>query len=166
VYGDTAVLAKSRVVILASWCLMQSVHAADGNKPQPIKVIIRPECKAMFYGPTFIDLDVHGKPIPSKKIPRPNYVEWDASLARPLSFKDRSTSTVFYVESDGRHLAAIGSDGKLLWVRNPFEDGTFAPIAPRGLRLFILRRQSRTSIRLQSAIGMMTRIMTSSIRSI
>ena len=29
----------------------------------------------------------------------------------------------FYVESDGRHLAAMNAQGKLLWVRNPFEEG-------------------------------------------
>jgi hypothetical protein len=126
-YGETAVLAKSRVVILASWCLMQSVNAADGSKPHLIKVLIRPECKAMFYGPDFIDLDVHGKTIPTKKKARPDYVEWDASVATPLSFRDPNTSTVFYVESDGRHLAAIGSDGKILWIRNPFEDRHLCP---------------------------------------
>jgi hypothetical protein len=120
-------VAKLRVVILVSWCLIQSVNAADAAKPQPIKVLIRPECKAMFYGPDFVDLDVHGKPIPTKKRPKPDYVEWDPSLAKPLSFKDPTTSTFFYVESDGRHLAAISSDGKLLWVRNPFEDRHLCP---------------------------------------
>ena len=34
---------------------------------------------------------------------------------------------MFYVESDGRHLAAISSDGKLLWVRNPFVDKRLCP---------------------------------------
>jgi hypothetical protein len=96
-------------------------------KPQPIKVLIRPECKAMFYGPDFVDLDVHGKPKPTKKRPKPDYVEWDPSLAKPLSFKDPHTSTFFYVESDGRHLAAISSEGGLLWVRNPFEDRHLCP---------------------------------------
>jgi len=123
----SAVPAKLRVVILASWCLIQSVNAADTTKPHPIKVLIRPECKAMFYGPDFVDLDAHGKPIPTKKRPKPDYVEWDPSLAKPLSFKDPNTSTFFYVESDGRHLAAISSDGKLLWVRNPFEDRHLCP---------------------------------------
>jgi hypothetical protein len=39
-----------------------------------------------------------------------------------LAFRDPRTSISFYVESDGRHLAAIDRDGKLLWVRNPYED--------------------------------------------
>jgi hypothetical protein len=119
-----AMVAKLSVVILASWCL---THAVNADKPQPIKVLIRPECKAMFYGPDFHDLDVHGKPKPTKKRPKPDYVEWDPSLAKPMSFKDRNTSTFFYVESDGKHLAAISSEGRLLWVRNPFEDRHLCP---------------------------------------
>src|ERR1700722_4452307 len=39
--------------------------------------------------------------------------------------------------------------------------GTSAPIAPHGLRLFVLKRQNRASIRPQSATGMVTRIMAS-----
>jgi hypothetical protein len=65
-------LAKSRVVILAWWCLMQQVSAADAIKPQSIKVLIPPECKAMFYGPDFVDVDVHGKVIPTKTRPKPD----------------------------------------------------------------------------------------------
>jgi hypothetical protein len=30
--------------------------------------------------------------------------------------------TTLYVESDGRHVAAISGDGKLLWNRDPFKD--------------------------------------------
>ncbi|SRR5258708_788715 len=42
--------------------------------------------------------------------------------------KDPGTSITFYVESDGRHLAAMDSQGKLLWVRNPWEDArAFCP---------------------------------------
>jgi hypothetical protein len=33
-----------------------------------------------------------------------------------------SSGTVIYVESDGRHLAAISRAGKLLWNRDPFKD--------------------------------------------
>jgi hypothetical protein len=121
------VLGKSIVIILASWCLMQSVNAADATNQQPIKVLITPQCKAMFYGPDFVDLDANGKAIKTEKRPKPDYVEWDPSLAKPMSFKDPNTSIFFYIESDGRHLAAIGPDGKLLWVRNPFEDRHLCP---------------------------------------
>ena len=51
---------------------MQQVSAADAIKPQSIKVLIPPECKAMFYGPDFVDVDVHGKVIPTKTRPKPD----------------------------------------------------------------------------------------------
>jgi hypothetical protein len=38
------------------------------------------------------------------------------------TYLDPQTQTVFYVETDGRHLSAIGPDGKLLWTRNPYVD--------------------------------------------
>ena len=37
-------------------------------------------------------------------------------------YKDPKSGTLLYVESDGRHLAAISPDGKLLWSRDPFSD--------------------------------------------
>lgn len=43
-------------------------------------------------------------------------------LGKPMSYKDSLTGTIFYVESDGRHLAAIDPNGKLLWVEDPFAD--------------------------------------------
>jgi hypothetical protein len=49
-------------------------------------------------------------------------VPWDPGRATPMSYMDPKTLITFYVESDGRHLAAIDADGKLLWVRNPWED--------------------------------------------
>jgi hypothetical protein len=36
------------------------------------------------------------------------------------TYLDPQTRTIFYVETDGRHLSAIGPDGKLLWTRNPY----------------------------------------------
>ena len=48
--------------------------------------------------------------------------------AKQQSYKDPGTSITFYVESDGRHLAAMDSQRKLLWVRNPWEDAhAFCP---------------------------------------
>jgi hypothetical protein len=40
----------------------------------------------------------------------------------PQVYRDPKTGILLYVESDGRHLAAISSDGKLLWSRDPFSD--------------------------------------------
>jgi hypothetical protein len=46
---------------------------------------------------------------------------------RPLSFRDPRSGILLYVESDGRHLAALNPDGVLLWVRSPFEDSKLCP---------------------------------------
>jgi hypothetical protein len=45
----------------------------------------------------------------------------------PQTYRDPESGIVFYVESDGRHLAAIDGNGKLLWVRNPFVDNNMCP---------------------------------------
>jgi len=36
----------------------------------------------------------------------------------PLTYRDAATGTLFYVESDGQHLSAIGKDGKLIWTKS------------------------------------------------
>ena len=40
----------------------------------------------------------------------------------PQVYKDLNSGTTLYVETDGRHVAAISGDGKLLWNRDPFKD--------------------------------------------
>jgi len=40
----------------------------------------------------------------------------------PQAYKDLSSGTILYVESDGRHVAAISPEGKILWNRDPFSD--------------------------------------------
>jgi hypothetical protein len=40
----------------------------------------------------------------------------------PQVYKDPTSGTLLYVETDGRHVAAISTDGKLLWNRDPFKD--------------------------------------------
>jgi hypothetical protein len=47
---------------------------------------------------------------------------------RPLlAYRDPSSGITFHVESDGRHLAAIDKNGKLIWNRNPFVDANACP---------------------------------------
>jgi hypothetical protein len=119
--------AKLTAIIIVVFCLMPPVIAADPPPPQKIQVFISPECKGTFYGPDFLDLDVNGKIKKAEKRSRPDYVEWDPARAKPMAFKDPHTRISLYVESDGRHIAAIDPDGKLLWVRNPFEDRHLCP---------------------------------------
>jgi hypothetical protein len=45
----------------------------------------------------------------------------------PSSYRDTKSGIIFYVESDGRHLAAMDANGKVLWVRNPFVDSNMCP---------------------------------------
>ena len=40
----------------------------------------------------------------------------------PQVYKDPNSGTLFYVETDGRHVAAISGEGKLLWSKDPFKD--------------------------------------------
>jgi hypothetical protein len=44
------------------------------------------------------------------------------SFPGPQAYKDPDSGTLRYVETDGRHVAAISGDGKLLWNRDPFKD--------------------------------------------
>jgi hypothetical protein len=104
-------------------CRPSKLLAADYVATQPeIQVFIRPECKDMFYGPDFVELDANGIAVRTEKRVKPDYAPWDPGRATPMSYKDPETLITFYVESDGRHVAAIDADGKLLWVRNPWED--------------------------------------------
>jgi hypothetical protein len=99
--------------------------ACRADKPaeqKAIQVFIRPECKWMFYGPDFADLDSHGKTVGRIERPKPDYVPWNPANAIPMAYKDPRSSIVIYVESDGRHIAATDADGKLLWVRNLWEE--------------------------------------------
>jgi hypothetical protein len=46
---------------------------------------------------------------------------------KPLAYRDKQTNILLYVESDGRHLAAVSSEGALLWVRDPFAERNLCP---------------------------------------
>jgi hypothetical protein len=47
---------------------------------------------------------------------------WEHTPAKSIAYKDPRSSITFYVESDGRHVAAIDSGGNLLWVRIPHQE--------------------------------------------
>ena len=55
----------------------------------------------------------------------------------PHTYKDPESKITFYVESDGRHVAAISEEGKMLWVRDPFVDAKLKPY--RHPRPFIVK---------------------------
>ena len=114
--------ARMAAVAVGTACLMKMAVAVSPNQGHWIRVRIPQECMSWYYGPDFVEAD--GTKSKSK---RPKYVLWNPDSAKSLTFKDPRTSISFYVESDGRHLAAIDGVGKLLWVRNPFEDSHLCP---------------------------------------
>lgn len=68
--------------------------------------LLVPAAKAQFFG---------GKPIGGSNGPV-------ACFPGPQSYRDPATGIIFYVESDGLHVAAISKEGKILWVKDPFHD--------------------------------------------
>ncbi len=115
-------------------CAINAAKLAD--KKELIKISISKECRSAFYGPPIAFVG-------EKKFKPPKYELWDTSTPRPISFKDDRSSIMLYVESDGRHVAAIDSSGKLLWVRNPFEESKECPYrTPRP----IIRKLERVEV--------------------
>jgi hypothetical protein len=55
------------------------------------------------------------------------YLDRTSTLKGPIAYADATLKTVFYVESDGRHISAITFDGQVLWTRNPFVDAKLEP---------------------------------------
>lgn len=54
-------------------------------------------------------------------------IKQPANYQPPLSYRDRASGIVFYVESDRRHVTAIDPAGKVLWIRFPFLDAKLPP---------------------------------------
>jgi hypothetical protein len=118
---SSAACARMVAVAMGTACIMKMAVAGASDQGNWIRVLITPQCMNYFYPSDFA---ADGTITKSK---RPKYVLWDPDSAKPLTFKDARTGISFYVESDGRHLAAIDAAGKLLWVRNPFEDAHVCP---------------------------------------
>jgi hypothetical protein len=118
----TSARASMVAIVMGTACLMKLAVAVAPNKEHWIRVPISPKCMNWYYGPDFMEADGT-----QTKSNRPKYVLWNSDSAKPLTFRDPRTSISFYVESDGRHLAAIDAVGELLWVRNPFEDAHLCP---------------------------------------
>ena len=55
------------------------------------------------------------------------YVNGAREFKGPLSYKDKEAGITFYVESDGRHVVALNSSGKILWVHDPFVEAGLKP---------------------------------------
>jgi hypothetical protein len=56
-----------------------------------------------------------------------------------LGVFDARTSITFYVESDGKHVAAIDAHGRVLWVRDPSEQAKLNNSIPIILLLDVMQ---------------------------
>lgn len=54
--------------------------------------------------------------------PQPYVAHATLEYRGPVAYSDRMTETLFYVESDGRHVSAIRFDGQILWTRDPYAE--------------------------------------------
>jgi hypothetical protein len=52
--------------------------------------------------------------------PQPYVGHFTLPYRGPVAYSDRATETMFYVESDGRHVSAIRFDGNVAWTRDPY----------------------------------------------
>ena len=59
--------------------------------------------------------------------PMVTYLDAYRAFRGAQTFKDKDSGLLFYVESDGRHVAAINADGKIVWIRDPFNDAKLPP---------------------------------------
>jgi hypothetical protein len=59
--------------------------------------------------------------------PMVTYLDSPKDFRGAHAFKDKESGITFYVECDGRHVAAIDPNGKILWHRDPFVDAKLEP---------------------------------------
>ena len=127
-------LGKLIVAVSLVSCLSPA-HAETPGNQQTVKVFISARCRPLYYGHAFVEGGVaaqsagHSFAAGGAAAMRtvPSYALWDPTWARPMVFKDSRSSILLYVETDGRHVAAIDSHGKLLWVRNPYAQAGLCP---------------------------------------
>ncbi len=55
------------------------------------------------------------------------YINYAQEFRGPLAYRDVKSEIIVYVESDGRHVTAISKEGKILWLKNPFQDAGLKP---------------------------------------
>jgi hypothetical protein len=56
-----------------------------------------------------------------------SYLNNAKSFHGPQVYKEPTSGTILYVESDGLHVCAISKEGRILWNKNPFQDARLEP---------------------------------------
>jgi len=54
--------------------------------------------------------------------PQPHISHFTLEYHGPVAYSDQASQTIFYAESDGHHISAIGFDGTVLWTRDLYAD--------------------------------------------
>jgi hypothetical protein len=110
---------REKLMFFDFYCTSGRQSYSEGPKSQSVQVAIPPECKNMLYGPDFL--------AGARDRPRPDSVPWDPARAKAFVYKDPRSAISLSVDNDGRSLVATDSSGRILWVRNPFEDARLCP---------------------------------------
>ena len=112
-------VAKLRPIILAAFCSMQPVYSmAATEQPATIPILIKPECKDMFYRLQILLIYNRNRKVKKRVREKPDYVPRGSQAGQAESVQRPSLLSISFM-SDGRHLVAIDSEGRLLWVMNP-----------------------------------------------
>jgi hypothetical protein len=81
---------------------------------------------AIFLSLAVVILSVRAPAIAADDMPAPLREGYPAAI-NGLVYQDPETKIIIYVETDGRHVAAISTDGRLLWRKDPFVDAKMEP---------------------------------------
>ena len=79
---------------------------------------------------------------------------WMPRWQLPLTYRSEKTGFIFYVESDGQHMAAMNKELKLLWHRNVIVDGAQAEIiSGQPTRITELRKATDATVEVAKGHG-------------
>lgn len=81
---------------------------------------------AIFLPLAAMLLSVPAFKVAADELPAPLREGYPAAITG-LIYQDAATKIIIYVETDGRHVAAISTDGRLLWRKDPFVDAKMQP---------------------------------------
>jgi hypothetical protein len=70
-----------------------------------------------------------------------------------LTYKDTRSPLIFYVESDGRHIAAIAQDGKVIWHRDPFIEAKLPPYRKKQARIVWIGKPQEWMVKAKAGNG-------------
>ena len=79
--------------------------------------------------------------------------KYDQPFPGPQAYRDADSGIIFYVESDGRHVAALSNEGKVLWHRDPFTDAKLQPYRTKQPRIVWIGQPLKWMVEAMSSKG-------------